>query len=138
MSTCDDQKHVWHHLDAVNILLQVASYTWSSIGTVFNARFTLAFLLDDSQLMSLVEIRSILESNLRFMRLASAHYKDDNLVRISIQIEVSGTSLEMDIHHVDRGDGMSISVKEILECLFRLSLNDALKEEIYFSEEVKD
>ena len=128
VSTCDDYKHVWSRLDAVNILLRISKLKES---TRFNVHYILAYLLDDQQIENIVEIKSIVETILVYMLKAKHDFDNENLMMLAIQTELKGKTLECLIHHVDRGDGIAINIKELLECLYKLSVSEKIKTDVY-------
>ena len=137
--TCDEQKHKWKSLNAADILLKITNSN-SLARLKYNSYFTLAHLLDDNQIETLVEndeLNLILGSILKCLLTAHNDYEENKLNRLSIQINFKGKPIECRIHHVNRGDGISTSIRDILVCLYKLAVNDTSKCAIYFDENVK-
>jgi len=130
--TCDEQKPKWKSLDAADILLKLGEVGPASL---LNSYFTFAYLLDDKQIESLVEqnkMKSILDAFLKILVTASDSYKKNDLDRSDpIEIKLKGTPVKCKILFVDRGDGISNTIDEILVCLFKLAVNDSIKLQIY-------
>jgi hypothetical protein len=105
--------------------------------TRFNVHYILAYLLDDQQIEQNVEIKSIVETILVYMLKAKHDLDNENLMMLAIQTELKGKTLECLIHHVDRGDGIAINIKELLECLYKLSVSEKIKTDVYFNATAK-
>jgi hypothetical protein len=119
----------------VNILLRTCKLKES---TRFDVHYVLAYLLDDQQIEQNIEIKSIVETILVYLGKAKHDLDNGNLNRISIKIELKGKTLKCLIHHVGRGDGFNTSIKEFLECLYKLSVSEKMKTDVYFNSTAKN
>ena len=118
----------------MNILLRTCKLKES---TRFDVHYILAFLLDDRQIEQNVEIESIVETILAHLLKAKHDLDNGNLNMYSIQTELKGKTLSLLIHHVTRADGLNTSIKELLECLHKLSVSEKIKTDLYFNPTAK-
>ena len=132
--TCDEFKPKWIGLGAVKTLLNTVKL---KPDTLFNAYTTLAFILNEAQIKDLGEIGSIIEVISKLLMQGKLDFEQDDLNRNQFQIVFKGKPAEFSIHHVDRGNGSEISVDYLLDCLFKVSVSDKTKSQIYFREGMK-
>ena len=135
--TCDQQKPKWKSLNTAEILLRVVEIIPE---TQFNSFSPLAYLLDDKQIETLFEqneMKPILDALLSLLVKVSFDLRENDLDRQNIEISLKGNSIKCEIHHVDQGDGILASVYDILGCLYKLALNDSIKQVIYFDDKIK-
>jgi hypothetical protein len=129
--TCDTFKNKWFSLNAVEILLKIASISPSS---KFNAYTTIPFIVNDEQIESSfkLEINSIIDVLIEMIANARKEFDRGSFNRLSFQIVLKGRAQNFSIHFVRRNNGTEISLDYLLDCLFKLAVNDKVKEEIYF------
>jgi hypothetical protein len=133
--TCDTYKSKWSNLRAVEILLRIALLSPSS---KFNVYTTIPFILNDehiessSSFESNVEINAIIDVLVEMMANARKEFDRGDFNRLSFQIVLKDRAQNFSIHFVRRNNGTEISLDYLLDCLFKLAVNDKVKEEIYF------
>ena len=130
--TCDDQKHVWKSLNAAQILFNIPEV---------NSNHTFAYLLDDKEIETLFKqnkMKPILDEFFGILIKASVNFKEDNLYRISKEINFKGKSIKCEYHHERGVDDVLTGMVGVLLCLYKFSVNDSIKLAIYFNENVKD
>jgi len=128
--TCDTYKSKWSNLRAVEILLRIALLSPSS---KFNVYTTIPFILNDEQIeFNNVEINSIIDVLVEMMANARREFDRGDFNRLSFQIVLKDRAQNFSIHFVRRNNGTEISLDYLLDCLFKLAVNDKVKEEIYF------
>ena len=79
----------------------------------------------------------MVETILAYLLKAKHDLDNKNLMRLPFQTELKGKTLECHVHNVDRGDGFNVSIKELLECLHKLSVSQKIKTDVYFNPTAK-
>ena len=137
-STYDESKQIWSNLNASDILLKIAKI---NAATRLNSYVILAFILDDKQIEALFEkneMTMILNSFIQLISKASESFKLKDFDRTITEIDFKGIPVKCEIHLIERGDGISCTLLEVLECLFKLAVNDSIKVSIYFQGNFKN
>ena len=131
--TADDLKDIWSSFDPVKTLLNLAKIKESTLSDSYMA---LCQILDDKQIESLTEIHSIADLMSNSLKKCSKNF--DNNERSKRQIIFKGKPIDCSVQVVTSDDNVSTSMIVLLECLYKLSVNDKLKNDIYFRCGMKD
>jgi len=132
--TADNLKEIWLSLDSVKILLNIAKLKNS---TLFDAYMTLCYILDDKQIESLTEIHLIADLISSSLKQCSKDFDDKIDRRIKRQIIFKGKPINCSVQVFRSDENIDTSMIVLLESLYRLSVNDKLKNEIYFRCDMK-
>lgn len=137
--TCDELKHVWTSLNAVEILLKIEEKVNQT--TRLNSYHTLAYLLDDRHIETLLfeqnKMNTILDALFCLLSKVSVDFRKRDFHRISIHVHFREKPMKCEIHHVRRDDGILTSFGGILVRIYKLALNDSIKHTIYYNECIK-
>ena len=126
----------WNEFDTVDILLTVAKIKQS---TEFNAFVAVVNISNDKQIESLQEIRSFSLRLCVLLKECSEHFKEKRFNRQKRQfVDASGLIKDYWVHCELINLEFSVTLKVILEGLYRLSINDTMRQHIYFENNLKD
>ncbi len=132
--TCDDHKKLWADLDSVKILLKIASFMPT---TSFYAYMTISHILDDRQLENLKAIRSIIELLTNLLKQCSSQFEADKYDRKLRKINFKTKTLEIEVHRAKDSNGVYISIITLLQCLYKLAVNDKIKNILYLKHDIE-
>ena len=135
IKTCDEHRKIWTDLSAVNILLSIALVQGSSL---LNSYWSIVYILDDQQIESLKEIQSIVNLLIRLLIQCNNDFNTNYFDREDRQIDFNGKTLDCEVHVVKDVNFVSTSITGLLECLYKLSVNDKLKTDIYSKYDIKN
>ena len=135
IKTSEEHQKTWNDLDSVRILLNIASLQKSSL---LNAYWSIVYILDDHQIETLKDIYSIVHLLVRLLIQCNNDMNSDIFDREDRQIEFNSKVLDCEVHVIKDENFVSTSITGILECLYKLSLNDKLKSEIYAKHDIKN
>ena len=127
----DEYKQIWSDLDAVNILLKAVNLNPSII---FNSYRSIANIADDKHIESLKEIHSIIEIVIKYLKDCKCDFDANQFVRRKYQIHFKGNSLDCFYHSIYTDNSILLGIKGLLDTLYKLSINDKVKHDIYFSD----
>ena len=134
--TCAEHKHVWSELEVVPPLLRIAKLKES---TMLRAYTALSYILDDKLIEGLTEIHSVIDTIAKYLNKCKQDFEAGRFFRLQQQITLrGGMQLDCLVHsaRIDNSPAMA-GMHGLLECLFNLSVNDKLKSDIYFKNEMK-
>ena len=133
--TCDDFKQTWNDLDSVNVLLKVAKLKKS---TEFNAYRAISCIADDKQIESLTEVYSIIDTIVHYLIACKNDFINERFNRSEYQVNFKGSVLKCKYHAVFTDERILLGMKGFLDSLYQLSVNDTVRNDIYFKKDVKD
>ena len=133
--TCDDHKRLWTDLDSVKILLKIAKLKET---TSFYAYMTISYILDDRQIETLLAIRSILELITKLLTQCSNDFESDFFDRKKRKVKFKTKSIECEVHRVQDANRVFISITTLLQCLYKLAVNDKIKNFLYFRHDIEN
>ena len=136
--TCDEQNDIWKSLNVTEILFKICEINPT---TRLNSYYTLAYLLDDKQIEKLFEqnkMKSILDALLSLLIKASVNFKENLFDRMTHELNFKGKPIKYEVHLVKRDNANFFFISEVLQVLYKLSVNDLIKQAIYFDDNVKD
>ncbi len=134
IKTCEYQREIWLDLESVKILLNAASVQKSAL---LNAYWSIVYIVSDQQIENLKDIYSIVNLLVRLLIQCNNDMTEDLFDREDRQIEFNGKILDIEVHVVKDENFVSTSLTGLLECLYKLSLNEKLKSEIYVKHDIK-
>ena len=135
LSTCDDCRHKWNSLNAANVLLKIDKTNGEDFYN--QVIFILAFLLDDKKLESFVEIDAKMIEYIQTELISAKNdFDKNNLQRMPTQIIINNKSFNTHVHLIQSGRTASFYIIEILEWLYKLSVNEKVKVKIYFNQSI--
>ena len=127
----DDFKQIWHELDAINVLFRVSSLKEA---VYFNCYRTIANIANDQQLEEISNINDTI-----FLKLIEKFYKYTHNYRTH-QIQLRNLKIFEDnkfktitTHFISDKKGSKIPTYTILNCLYKLVLNDKLKLKLFYN-----
>ena len=133
-STCDDHRQVWRDLNSFNILLKIAK---AKASTLFDAYKTISYIVDDKQIeSSMNDMRTILKNISKLLVQCKSDFSDDLFDRQTIEIYFKGKPMACETQMYQDED-ISVKMIGLLECLYKLSVNDKIKSELYFKYDMK-
>jgi hypothetical protein len=133
VKTVDDLKDIWTSFDPVKTLLNLAKTKES---TLSDAYMILCHVLDDKQIESLTEIHLIADLMSSSLKKCSNNF--DKNERSKRQIIFKGKPIDCSVQVVTSDENVSTSMIVLLDALYKLSVNDKLKNDIYFRCGMKD
>ena len=132
--TCDEHKQLWLALDSIAILLKIAKLQES---TSFDAQMIIAMVVSDEQIEELAPEMSLIVDKLVKLLLKSSN---DLLLRmfhrLQYQIYFKGKSLSVQTQSVEYKKTLYISMIELIQSLYKLSVNERIKVELYFKHDI--
>jgi hypothetical protein len=135
IKTADDLKQIWSSFDSVKILLNLAKLKSSTLSDAYT---TLCYILDDKQIESLTEIHLIADLISGSLRKCSKDFDNNIDRRIKRQIIFKGKPINCSVQVFRSEANVDTSMIVLLESLYRLSVNDKLKNDIYFRCDMKN
>ena len=133
--TCDDFRNLWSNcwLDCSSILFNIAKIKES---TWFFAHLTISYIIDDKQVENFEEIHIILY-NLNKLLIKFKHEFDAySFKKVKREILFNGKIIDCEVRSVKDGN-LWPGIDELIFCLYKLSVNQKLKNELYFVYDVK-
>lgn len=136
LSLCYDENiDKWKELDTIGILLNIAKLKES---VEFNAYVSIVNIIDDKQIESLTDVHSILKNLVEFFKKCGDYFKEKRFNRQKRQIIENGEIKDYSVHCVLKNSEFSVSILIILQSLYKLSINDKMRNEIYFNQNLKE
>ena len=132
--TCDELRHVWVDLNAVNVLAKIGRIKDSS---KFISYATLLYVADDLQIETLKDIFLLAELLLAHLLKAKHRFEKNNVKRAWKKINFKGKLVAYQTLHINVGNSFKLSVVYILDCLYKLACNPKVKSKMYFMNEMK-
>ena len=118
----------------MNILLKIAKLVES---TAFDAHLIIALIIDDEHIENLpVEISAIAEQITKLLLKCSTDLTLKQFDRLKYQILFKEKTIIVQTQSVEYKKSLCISVIELFQCLYKLSLNEMIKLEIYFKHDI--
>ena len=130
---CDENKHVWLELDSINILLKIAK---KKEATQRDAYIAIINIADDKQIENLIEMNTVKNSILALLNRAIEHFNENRYRRENRQIQLQGKSINCNVHCLMLENQTTMSIIVILRALYKLSINDKMKNELYFGDKL--
>lgn len=125
---------LWVETNTLNILMNLAKLQAS---TEFDAFLAVSNIANDKQIESLTEIHAVVTKLCHFLKMCANDFRNDSFYREKRQIVENGEILDVEVYCI-HGEGISSSILVILRGLYKLSVNDALKSDIYFKNDIKE
>ena len=134
MRTCDDFKQIWIELDALNVLLKISKLQDSCS---FDALMIVTWVVNDLEIdENLSEISLIVEKIVKFIFKSANDFMMKLFNRLKYQMNFKGKILTGQIQSVEYKNSMYVSVVELINCIYKLSVNQKIKKDIYFKHEI--
>jgi len=133
--TCDQYKHIYLDSNIPETMIRIAKLKDSCI---LDAYMTLIYVCSDRHLESLIEIDSVLNLIFKLIQRCFIDFKEEKFFRKNFEINFNGNTFGCQIHSINYAKGVCISMDSLLECCYRLSVNDKIKTSMYFKHEIKN
>jgi hypothetical protein len=133
--TCDQYKHVYLDSKTPDTMIRIAKLKESCI---LDAYMTLIYVCSDRHLESLIEIDSVLNLIFKLIQKCFIDFKQEKFFRQNFEINFNGNIFGCQIHSIKYAKGVCISMDSLLECCYRLSVNEKIKTLMYFKLEIKN
>ena len=135
LKTADELKQEWNDLDSVNTFLNVVKVKESLLSDAYMA---IAYILDDKQIESLTEIHLIADLLSLSLKTCATNFVNNIFKRAKRQVTFKGKPIDCQVQVYTSADNVDTSIIVLMESLYRLSVNDRLKNDIYFKNEMKN
>ena len=132
--TCDNYKHVYLNSNVLETMVNIAKFREEC---KLNAYLTLIYVSSDRHLEDLVEIDSVLNLIFKLLQKCCNELKAEKYFRQKFEINLCGHFMNCEVHSIKYAKNASISMDSLLDCFYRLSINDKIKTFIYFKLEIK-
>lgn len=131
----EENKKKWIDLDSVEILLNIAKQKPEA---AFDAYLAVANIANDNQLEELTEVHSIIKNLVEALEKIANAIKGGNVTRAMRQIMENNKNVTVNVAIFYQSNKTTCSILVILTGLYRLAVNEKMKNEIYFGYKVKD
>ena len=119
----------WTDMDAVNVLLFIASLSNS---TIIYSYLTIMNIIDDKHLENLSQIHDIIDYIHQIINDISDMFNRGEFNRMPRQIIEMNIIQNVEVHCIQKLNGDYISLFVLLSGLYRLSINSKLRKDIFF------
>jgi hypothetical protein len=131
---CDENKSIWVDLGSINILLKVCQLKESTQKDGYLAIINIA---DDKQIESLIEMKTVKNSILSELEKTVQNFNADLFSRYNRQIQFQGKTINCSVHCIAQVNQTTMSIIVILRGLYKLSINEKMKNQLYFEDALK-
>ncbi|CAF0752439.1 unnamed protein product [Brachionus calyciflorus] len=125
----------WVELDAVSLLINVAKLKPS---LKLDAHLTITNIVTDKQIENLTEIHGIIEHIQKKIDEAAKSFQEMGFDRAPRQIIDDEQIINVEVHCVKEENGSVSSLLVYFNGLYKLSVNDKLRSDIYFGNNFRD
>ena len=124
----------WRDSNAVNILMKIGKLRES---IQFVAHCTVAFIIDEIQIEKLPEMNALIYTLTRQLASCKRDFNENKFSRKWEKNYFNGTYLYYNSHNKDMGNSLYIPMIDLLQCLSKLSVNDNIRDDVYFNNGIK-
>ena len=129
----DENKIVWKQLESVDALIKIANLMES---TKFDAYIAIANIADDKQIESLNEMNLVVDMILSQLKQAEIDFSSNKLKRDNRQAMIENAMINCSVHCLIQKNGTYTSVIVLLNGLYKILVNEKMKNDIYFNYEL--
>ena len=135
--TYNELKQIWTELDTVNVLLNIVRINKPVHYVLYT---TIAYLIDSSQVENLPELHMFVDILACLLVECHTNFRANQFRRWSGKIHFKGKHIDCQIHCILKGDNLNsglVGMRNILESVTKLSVNNSIRNEIYFDKCIK-
>jgi hypothetical protein len=132
---CDENKQIWTELNSVQVLLDIVKAKES---TKYDSYVAIANLASDKQLEEITEIHSIIGNLIESLKAIQDCFSKDKIVRADRQVVENNQKLKCKVAITYQENKTTISILVILQGLYKLAINEKVRNQIYFEYHFKD
>lgn len=130
----EDLLEEWVKLDSVNILFRALKLQPEK---EFSIYFIITNICDDKQIETLNEIETVVLKYSDFLKKTANDFKNNVFKRDSRLMMINGEAIDV-LTHTLVIDKVNTALGTVLKSLYKLSLNDKIKNAIYYEQKIKD
>jgi hypothetical protein len=130
----EDLLEEWVKLDWVNILFKALKLQPEK---EFSIYFIITYICDDKQIETLNEFNSVILKYADFLKKTANDFKNNAFKRDSRLMMINGEAIDV-VTHTLVIDKVNSALGTVLKSLYKLSLNDKIKNVIYYEQKIKD
>ena len=130
-NNCEENKGLWSDLEVVNILLKIARIKPK---TSLDCYLTIANIADDSQFENLDDLNTLLQMLIEYVKKCADDFQANKFHRRDTNIFEANKFRVVKVHAFSDKYAVRRSLYAILNGLYKFSINERLKNVIYFDE----